>query len=421
MAPRRWLRTTPGQLRAWSLAVLSGLIVVGIVVAAAAHARGDAARAAGSAGAPELVASEGLYGSLADADATASIIFLKAGREAPDLRQRYEADIQQAGQLLPVVAKDAGTSHGEQAAIATISGQLPAYAGYVEAARANGLLGYPVGAAYLRQASSLMRTGLLPAAITLDEQAAARLQGAYRSGTSTTELVLIGIAGLLVIGLLVGVQVFTARRSKRVFNPGLVSATIVVLILLGWTIARLGSAQSSLVDAQRKGSDAVQLLSATRILTLEAQSDDNTALIQRDGGQTYVSDFASVLERLRGKGMLLAEARTVAARTGSADRVDQISGGIDQLAALHTVVRRQDDGGNYNGAVATATGAEAQLITRVDGEIATEITDSQRLLDQRTRDARRGFGALTIAIPVLIVLAGLLAGAGFQRRIGDYR
>jgi hypothetical protein len=421
MAPRRWLRTTPGRLRAWSLVVLSGLLVVGVVVGAAAHARGDAARAAGSAGAPELVASEGLYGSLADADATASIIFLKAGREAPDLRQRYEADIQQAGQLLPVVAKDAGSSHAEQAAIATISGQLPVYAGFVEAARANGLHGYPVGAAYLRQASSLMRTGLLPAAITLDEQSAARLQGAYRSGTSTTELVLIGIAGLLVIGLLVGVQIIAARRSKRVFNPGLVSATVVVMILLGWTIARLGSAQGSLVDAQRKGSDAVQLLSATRILTLQAQSDDNTALIQRDGGPTYVSDFQSVMARLRGKGMLLAEARTVAARTGSADRVDQISAGIDQLDALHTAVRRQDDIGEYSGAVATATGAEAQLITRVDNEIATQIADSQRLLDQRTRDARRGFGTLTIAIPALILLAALLAGAGFQRRIGDYR
>src|SRR5690606_39915618 len=42
--------------------------------------------------------------------------------------------------------------------------QVPVYTGLVEAARANNLQGLPIGAAYLREASHLMRTEILPAA-----------------------------------------------------------------------------------------------------------------------------------------------------------------------------------------------------------------------------------------------------------------
>ena len=45
---------------------------------------------------PALVAAERLYGSLADADATASRTFLEAGLEPKDLRRRYHRDLERA-------------------------------------------------------------------------------------------------------------------------------------------------------------------------------------------------------------------------------------------------------------------------------------------------------------------------------------
>ncbi|HVM64516.1 MAG TPA: hypothetical protein VMU14_06615 [Acidimicrobiales bacterium] len=420
---RRWLRTTPGRLRAWSLAIVVALAAVGGVVAAAAHARGSAAQSVRSADAPELVASEGLYGVLADADATASIIYLKAGRESPALRQRYESDIQQAGQRLGDVAKDAGTTGPEHAAVEEIASHLPIYTGYVEAARANGRLGYPVGAAYLRQASSLMRDDLLPAAITVYEQGATRLDHAYRSGTSTTELALVVVAALVAVGLLAGVQALVARRSKRIINPGLAGATVVVLALFAWTLASLVSAQRSLGDAEHKGSDAVQVLSAARILTLEAQADDNTALIERGSGQSYVADFDSVVRRLRGPttgGGLLAEARSVAARTGTERDVDRLSDELTAVVAEHTTVRSEDSSDNYTQAVSTATGTEAAAVTSLDADIQSQVATAQQRLYARAADAHAGFAALQVGIPVLAVLAGLLALVGIQRRIGEY-
>jgi hypothetical protein len=425
MSLRRWLTTTPGRLRAASVLILIGLLIVGVVAASAASTRGSAARAVGLEAAPELVAAEDLYGSLADADATASIILLKAGQESNALRNRYARDLRDAGNHLAALAQEVGQASGERTALATISNSLPIYAGYVETAHANGRLGYPLGEAYLKEASSLMRDRMLPAATTLYEHAATRLDDEYSSGTSTTEVVLVVIAGLALLALLVGVQVFVTRRSNRVLNVGLVGATVLVVILLGWTLVRFVSAQNSLVDAQRKGSDTVQLLSAARILTLQAQADENTTLIERGGGDAYVQDFNRVMRRLGGsdgRAGLLGEARDVASRTGTAAQLDPITADFVTLQRMHRTIRNTDDKkAEYGTAVTQATGAEAQLVTRLDDEYAGQIAAAEQRLDDHAADARSGFDVLAVGIPLLLVLAALLALIGLQRRITEYR
>jgi hypothetical protein len=425
MSLRRWLATTPGRLQASSVLILVGLVAFGAVAVTAATARGNAARAVGLEAAPELVAAEDLYGSLADADATASIIFLKAGLEATRLRDRYERDLRDAGDHLAALSQEVASAPRERAALATISNRLPIYADYVGTARANGRLGHPVGAAYLKKASSIMRDQMLPAATALYEHAAARLDDEYRSGTSTTEIVLVVVGGLAVLALLIGVQLFVTRRSNRILNVGLVGATVLVVILLGWTLVRFVSAQNSLLDAQRKGSDAVQLLSAARILTLQAQADENTTLIERGGGEAYVQDFDRVMRRLGGtdgRGGLLAEARSVAARTGSERRLDPIQADLNTLGDMHRDIRTTDDvEANYAEAVRKATGDQAKLIRRLDNRLSAEITSAKRRLDGHASDARGGFGVLAVGIPLLLVLAGVLALVGLQRRVTEYR
>ncbi len=97
MPARRWLATTPGRLRTASVVLVVGLIVFAIAATAAVRTRGDAGRRLALHSTPELLAAENLYGNLADADADASTIFLRAGGEPAGLRQRYLHDVEQAG------------------------------------------------------------------------------------------------------------------------------------------------------------------------------------------------------------------------------------------------------------------------------------------------------------------------------------
>ena len=78
---RRWLTTTPGRLRSASTLLVIGLLVFAAVTTAATEARSRAAGTVATTSAPELVTAENLYGNLADADATASTIFLRAGQD----------------------------------------------------------------------------------------------------------------------------------------------------------------------------------------------------------------------------------------------------------------------------------------------------------------------------------------------------
>src|SRR5436190_893333 len=67
--------------------------------------------------------------------------------------------------LVAIGATDSRRSAPQAArAIAAIAASLPEYTGLVETARANHRQGFPVGAAYLRDASELMRGRILASA-----------------------------------------------------------------------------------------------------------------------------------------------------------------------------------------------------------------------------------------------------------------
>jgi hypothetical protein len=420
----RWLRTTPGRFRLVSLGLVLALVVTLVATTAAVNARAHAAHTAGQQAVPELRSAVRLYAALADADATATIVFLQAGLENPALRQRYLDDLREAGDELAVLARQVGSSSGDRHAVATISDRLPKYSGMVETARANIRQGFPVGASYLREASQLMGSTMLPQAKRLYERAAGTLDDNYRSGTSDIETVVVAVLGVIALGLLVVAQVFLTRRTNRVLNVPIVAATAVLVVVLGWVLLRFVSAQDSLVRAQRNGSDTVQLLSAGRILALQAQSDEDLVLSERGSANDRVADFDALMKRLGGtdgSGGLLGDARVVASRRGDTGAVDEARRRFRTVMGQHTAVRTADDDSRYIDAVHQATTTEAEAFTALDRSLRSEIAAAQRRLEAQVADAQRGFDVLTLAVPLLLLLAAALVLVGFQRRIAEYR
>src|SRR5262249_4769221 len=153
-----------------------------------------------------------------DADATEAVAFLSGGLEPQPLRDRYLADITQAARRLEAATAAAGNS-AAGSRLATLAAGLPEYTGLVETARANNRQGFPVGAAYLAQASNLMRSTLLPAARALYSKENAQLSSAGNRATAWPYLALI-IAVLAGFGLY-GSQRWLTRWTRRIINPGL--------------------------------------------------------------------------------------------------------------------------------------------------------------------------------------------------------
>ena len=231
--------------------------------------------------------------------------------------------------------------------------------------------------------------GMLPAATALYERAAGMLDDNYKAGTSGTEMVLVIVIGVILLGLLIAVQVLVTQRSNRILNVALVTATIVVLALVGWTVVRFVSAQNSLQSAQRNGSDSVQLLSAARILALQAQADENHTLGERGSRRCLRRGLRVGDEAPRGHRRWRGRARRgerVAVRTGSEARVDAVVQQLQDLAAVHKEVRELDDGGRYNEAVTLAIGRETDVVHKLDASLEREINRATQRLERR-RDA----------------------------------
>ena len=160
---RRFARTTPGVVGMLAAAIAACCVIAGAVCAAQLNGRIAQHNAVLDRSEPFAYSAQKLYAALSAADAAAASAFLSGGIETAPMRARYQQALADAASALTDATAEA-TDADTRTALADISAQLAAYTGQVESARANNRLGFPVGSAYLREASSLMQTALLPGA-----------------------------------------------------------------------------------------------------------------------------------------------------------------------------------------------------------------------------------------------------------------
>jgi hypothetical protein len=386
-------------------------VVFGVVAVRSVVRRLDAARTVGTVASPQLTAAQDVYVSLADADAAASSAFLEAGDEPPALQHRYRDDIGRASAQLPAMAQRSNTAAARKA-VTTITDQLPIYTGLIEAAHANNLQAYPVGAAYLHEASQLMRNTILPAATVVYSDAASQLADADKAGSSPAEVVAVVVLGLLLLALLVGMMVFVALRTRRTINVGLAIAVVIVVVLTATATFAFVREQDALQRAQSRGSDPLQVLSVARILTLRTFSDDNLDLVERGASSSYAPDF----KRLTG-------ALHSANNGGLLDRRDTtptLLADFEAYKSQHQAVLEHYGDGDYRGAVALATSDEARALSNLDVALGQQVDAARARLESNARHARSGLVFVAVMAGLLALAAAVAIVLGLRPRIQEY-
>ena len=242
------LSRTPGRLRVAGVVAVIAAAAVGVVGLNAGLAQSQALSDA-DADTTQLVGIQDVRNDLVIADATATNAFLVGGLEPPEQRARYDEAIASAANGLAQLA-------GSNAADAELLGQatagLTTYTGLVEQARANNRQGFPVGAAYLDQASAVLRSDVLPQLDELVQANSDRVDASFDSVGSVPWLLTLGI---LALAALVVVQVWLARRTHRRLNAGLFWATVLALaasiagaFVLGTTAQRAADVRNGPYD-----------------------------------------------------------------------------------------------------------------------------------------------------------------------------
>jgi hypothetical protein len=415
---RAWLgarvTTTPGKLVLLSVLVVTGAVCFGLIASAAERSRARAANGVRAETEPLLVQSALLYTALSDANATATTTFLKGGLEPPVLRARYLGDLRVASDSLATLTRQARGTGDVDAALKSITEHLPVYSGLVEAARANNRQGFPVGAAYLRSASSLLTVTILPEADRVYATETTRLSSDYGTGTAIASLIVLVIAVVLALALLAGAQVYLARMTRRVINVPMAGATALLLALSIWSVVGLIAEQNALASA-RRASDSVELLSASRVLLSRSQSDQSLILANRGSDLADPADFSVVMRALAPPRGLLGAAAS--SQTSAADQ---------RLKAEFAAYRSETDrigaleqSGKISQATNTdASGSEGAVLSRDLSELSTA---SQNRFTADATDATASLAGLAIAIPVLTVIGAALAVFGLAQRLEEYR
>lgn len=419
-------RTTPGRYGLITVGLLLLCVAFGVVSAVRLQARSDALADLAASTEPLAIAAQDTYRALSDADATAAAAFLAGGVEPPQVRQRYENDIAQAGSALAAAAGAAVTSEQAGRSVARLSTYLPTYTGLVEAARSNNRQGIPLGAAYLREASGLMQSTLLPAARELYDGESARLAA---TESRATPLPLVETAlGLLALAALVAAQVHLRRRTNRVLNVGLLAATTAAGLVLLWVLVAAVGVTVNVDQARDRGSERVQQLATARIAAQQARGDETLTLVSRGAGTEYEQQYRLNIERLGGA-------------DGSSGLLGQVVGGVPDPAvralvqdavnrqqvwrAAHTEIRKLDDSGDYNQAVEVAIGPQANgaaaAFTGLDESLGKAIGLSKQHFDAEVRAARSVLSRSVAGVVLLTVLAVAGGGWGMWQRLKEYR
>jgi len=295
------------------------------------------------------------------------------------------------------------------------------FVGEADGLNRSGDNGAGVGAAYLRDASSLARGSLLAAANDLYAKEHARLNNAYAQATG---LPFLALGGAILFGIAAfWAQRWLARRTNRVLNPGLVAACLIGLVSLVWLLTSFASARSDLLAGRDRGSTPAQALAQAEITALQMHSDESLTLINRDGADDQTErEFRSLFVRL---GTQLVTAQTVG--RGSPGEADATAAARDAQAwnGKHKDVFNADNNGHYIGgsgtAVALAIGPSTAAFQQVDNDLTKAIDADQAASAAYASSGDDALGGLIAGMVIAALLMAVACTWGVGRRIAEYR
>ena len=356
-----------------------------------------------------------VYRSLSDADATEANAYLSGIAPTASITRVYDDISRAETSLMAVRAGDADPV--VEADLATLSTGIPAYTDLTGEADASNREHDPVGAAWLGEASNLMRVTLLPAAGDLYQKENARLNADYAQATGLPYLVA-GTAVLVALAALWG-QRWLTRRMKRALNLGLVAASLIGLLSLAWLLMGFASARSDLLAARDQGSGPAQALAQAEVTALQMHSDESLTLISRDGpGDVTERDFLSSRRKLTAE---LATAQQAGRGSPGAAQAAAAARAAQAWYVVHASVSDANDNGEYPKSVGLAINNSTEAFEKVDAALTTGLGADQAAFARHAGSGDDAFGGLAAGMVIASLLMAAACAVGINRRIAEYR
>lgn len=251
--------------------------------------------------APSILNAIRIKDSLADMDANAANELLVKTGENIEAIKGYNERRQKLSGLLVDVASNITYGDAEKIPIQTIVEGLGKYMEKIQQARdfnergdINGVL-----IAY-REAAEIMDKTLLPAAENLANANLEQLNKSYdrEQFAAGRSLFFVIISGLLLMGTLVGIQLFLNYRMRRILNPMLLAASAIAFIFLGYTIQAFLASSYHLKVAKQDSFKSLYLLRQSRSIAYSANAAESRYLLDTTRAAIHEQSFFDKVDNI---------------------------------------------------------------------------------------------------------------------------
>jgi hypothetical protein len=382
---------------------------------------------------PVLIATQQVFSSLAEADAAATAEHLAGQGDGRDQRRLYEDALERASRQIDVIASRIGDDAAAHRALQDLLVGMTRYAGAIETTRERKAMGAADADASLATALGISSTQITPAVTAL----LAITQQRITDDTNSTSFALVGLLALLA---LVATQVFVTRATRRLVNPPLAAATLVVLAATGWLFFAAHRQQGDVRDARTVGIDSIGLTGTVQATAYRAKTAESLALIgstsDANAFATSEQNAVALLDRAVDQTIVqrAADGSALGANGLLADASASADTTREHASIAEILVRWQRYRDTSAQIRTTATGAggvaAARLLATNEGNstfngfnLAVEsfLTDNRAQFEQRLDAATDRLRGLQISMIVLPALALALALWGIQLRWNEYR
>jgi len=270
-----------------------------------------------------------------------------------------------------------------------------------------------------------MHLTLLPAAQASYAQENAALTAASAQATGLPWIVAVLVLAIVLAFVLYRAQRWLSRSTHRVFNIGMLAATVALVVSAAWLIGSYAVARTDLQRAVGHGSVPAEALAQAAIDTQQARGYQVLNLISRSGDATFVQDFQAVRAKLGpGPGTLLAAA---ASSSGGAGAHWAAAAGRD-LQSWYRVIGQAyalDGKAQYTTETALVIGPGANASTagfaRVEADLSKAINADDAVFHSNAAAGRNAFTGLDVVIIIAAVLMAAGCAWGLSRRLAEYR
>jgi hypothetical protein len=402
--------------------------------------------------APSIIAAQHIKSALADMDANAANELLAAPGAGAEAIKAYETRRIEAAKALIAAAENITYGDAERVPIQSLQVGMGTYERLIQ--RARDLHDRPDRgneqqfiAAYL-QAAQLMDTQLLPAADALDKANNDVLESTYKRQTGrswTTRVICICAAGLLLLAL-AGVQLFLVERTRRVLNPLLAAATLLLLGTAVYVDHALATEQHALKVARQDAFISMHALWQARAIAYWANGDESRYLADPANHAQYEMDFFAKSRRLANlpSGMTFDETANTA-RSGHAvpgftgylaDELNNITFKGERDAAIETLlrfgqylavdqqIRLLEKTGKHHEAIELCVGVQPGqsdwAFERFDQALGATLAINQDAFDRAVAQGLDAMQGLEVKAAILAAVSAILIFLGLAVRIREY-